>query len=199
MLICYLSMIETPDDKNAFEQLYINYSKQMFYFAKSMLGEDTAAEDVVHDVFVSVASKHMATVKKIENATDLRNYLLKATKNSCLNYIQKRNRTPISLDVPCEINPAGYGKDVTDDEFWEHIHNVTEAKRVVDAITALPAIYKDVLYYHFVLGFTGREIAKLTGNKLSTVKKQLVRGKAALIQSLNTVGGKEASYDESGV
>lgn len=185
MLICYLSMIEDQDDKDAFEQLYINYSKQMFYLAKSLLHEDATAEDAVHDVFVAVASKHMATVRKIEHAADLRNYLLKATKNCCLNYIHKRERTPVSLNEVCEINPDGFGNGVTDEDFWERVHNVTEAKRVVDAIAALPDTYRDVLYYHFVMELTSKEIAALTGNKLPTVKKKLVRGKAALLQSLN--------------
>lgn len=190
MLICYLSMIETPVDKRVFEQLYINYSKQMFYLAKSILSEDAAAEDAVHDVFVAIASKHMTTIKKIENETDLRNYLLKATKNCCLNYIQKRNRTPVSADIVQGTKLAIAEKEITDDEFWEYIHNITEAKRVMDAIVTLPRIYADVLYYHFVMGLTGKEIVKLTGNKLSTVKKQLVRGKAALLQSLSIAEGK---------
>lgn len=187
MLICYLSMIEAPEDERVLESLYRNYSKQMLYLAKSILFENDAAEDAVHDVFVAIAAKHMPTIKKIENAADLRNYLLKATKNCCLNYIQKRSRTPVSADVIQESKPAFGKREITDDEFWEYIHNITEAKRVIHAIMNLPKIYAEVLYYHFVMELTGREIAKLTGSKLSTVKKQLVRGKAALLQSLNVV------------
>ena len=199
MLIFYLSIMEDSDDKNAFEQLYINYRKQMYYLAKSLLGEDTAAEDIVHDVFVSVATKHMATVRKIENEKDLRNYLLKATKNTCLNYIQKQNRTRVSLDTVSETNLLNKGKNMTDEEFWEYIHNVNEARRVLDAIIALPAIYRDALYYHFVMELTARETAKIVGEKLSTVKKRLVRGKTALIESLNAMEEKEFSYDNSRV
>ena len=185
MLAYYISIIEDPKDEKLFEQLYINYRKQMFYLARSILSEDAAAEDAVHDVFVAIASKHMPTIQKIGSPTDLRNYLLKATKNCCLNYIQKRNKTPISTDEMQGTRQAIFEKEITDDEFLEYIYNLTEAGRVVAAIKALPGIYAETLYYHFVMGLTGKEIAKLTGNKLSTVKKQLVRGKAALLQVLN--------------
>ena len=190
MLAFYLAVLESPDDKTTFETLYIKYRNQMFYLAKTLLSDDVAAEDAVHDVFVAVASKYMETVRKIENEEDLRNYLLKAAKNTCLNYIRKQDRMRIPLD-PVLASGGMNGKAVSDESFWEHIHNCVEAERVVLAITDLPAIYRDVVYYHFVVGLTGKEIANSLDEKLSTVKKRLIRGKVMLLQSLNTVEGSD--------
>lgn len=41
-------------------------------------------------------------------------------------------------------------------------------------------IYRDALYYHFVLELSVHETAKLLNCKVSTVKKRLVRGKKLL-------------------
>ena len=185
MLAFYLSVVEYSDDKSIFEALYTNYRKQMFCLAKALLQDDGAAEDAVHDVFVSIAAKHMATIKKIENENDVRNYLLKATRNTCLNYIRKRDKVQIPLDPVLNFGRTIKGKNITDEAFWEHIHDCMEAERVIAAITTLPPIYRDVLYNHFVVGLTGKEIAKSLNEKLSTVKKRLIRGKAMLLQSLN--------------
>ena len=48
----------------------------------TVLKNDSDAEDIVHDVFLRIATKYMAKISTIENETDLRNYLLKATKNA---------------------------------------------------------------------------------------------------------------------
>ena len=194
MLAFYLTLVEDPNDKSAFETLYIKYRKQMFYLAKTILPDDGLAEDAVHDVFVAIATKHMNTLNKIEEECDVRNYLLKATKNTCLNYIRKNDKANIPMDVIPEIPGK---KAITDKELWEHIYDCMEAERVVAAITALPTIYRDVLYYHFVVGLTGPEIANTIGKRLSTVKKRLVRGKTMLLNSLENE--KEVDYDKNRV
>ena len=78
MLIFYMSFIDDESQRRLFEEIYLNYRKQMLLVARSVLGSDTDAEDVVHDVFLKIAKKHMARISKIENSIDFRNYLLKA-------------------------------------------------------------------------------------------------------------------------
>ena len=80
----YYFPIEDESDLRLFEEIYMNYRKRMFLVAKTVLRRDSSAEDIVHDVFLKIAKKHMATISKIRNDTDLRNYLLKATKNTVL-------------------------------------------------------------------------------------------------------------------
>ena len=79
MLALYMSFIDDESQRRLFEEIYLNYRKQMLLVARSVLGSDTDAEDVVHDVFLKIAKKHMSRISKIKNSIDLRNYLLKAT------------------------------------------------------------------------------------------------------------------------
>lgn len=104
MLTFYLSLIDTESDRRSFEMLYNSYRKQMLSVARSVLSSDSEAEDIVHDVFVKVASKHMTTIKNLPKEEDIRNYLLKATKNTALNYIKKRSRDSFSLNTVLEFH-----------------------------------------------------------------------------------------------
>lgn len=90
MLVFYLSLIDEEKDKDKFEELYHSYKNQMTYVAMSVLHNETDAEDIVHDVFVKVATRHMDTVNQFSDEVDLRNYMLKATKNTAINWKEKR-------------------------------------------------------------------------------------------------------------
>lgn len=101
MLPIYISMIEDTDQRSLFEQVYQQYRKQMYYLANTLLEDSAAAEDVVHDVFLRIASRHMPTIQRITDHNDLRNYLLKATKNTCLNHL-KKHRGKLFPWIPLE-------------------------------------------------------------------------------------------------
>ena len=49
MLALYMSFIDDESQRRLFEEIYLNYRKQMLLVARSVLGSDTDAEDVVHD------------------------------------------------------------------------------------------------------------------------------------------------------
>lgn len=49
MLALYMSFIDDESQRHLFEEIYLNYRKQMLLVARSVLGSDTDAEDVVHE------------------------------------------------------------------------------------------------------------------------------------------------------
>lgn len=57
MLALYMSFIDDESQRRLFEEIYLNYRKQMLLVARSVLGSDTDAEDVVHDVFLKNSKK----------------------------------------------------------------------------------------------------------------------------------------------
>ena len=180
MLTVLLNVIEDDNYREKFEEIYNTYRKQMFYMAKSILGNDADAEDAVHTVFLQIAKNYISLIAKIENPTDLRNYLLTATKNTALNIIKQKNRVIQVSDIVYENEK--YASD--DNEFTEYIIAKFEAEQVLTAIRQLNTIYRDVLYLHFVLELPPRAIAKQLGRKTDTVKKQILRGKSILLNNL---------------
>lgn len=183
MLALYMSFIDDDAHRRLFEEIYISYRKQMFLVARSVLGNDSDAEDIVHDVFLKIAKKHMARISKIEKDTDLRNYLLKATKHTALDHLRKHRRERIAADEKFEADMDNI-TGVTDEAFVEKICNNIEYERIVSAIASLKDIYIEVMYYHFVMDLSVPEVAKLMDCKVSTVKQRLVRGKKILCAQL---------------
>ena len=179
MLSFYLSIINNEKDRNKFEELYNSYRKQMYELANSILKNGYDAEDVVHEVFYKIAQKHSDIFSRIESDVDLRNYLLKAAKNTALSYIRK-NKNTLELDEISEINYP----EISDDKFLDMICARLDAKKLLEVMDSLGGKYREVLYYHFVLELSTAEVAELLNRNIQTVKKQLVRGKRKLLESI---------------
>ena len=52
MLVCYVQMLDTPEEKIRFEQIYTKYRGMMYCIANSILKNDQDAEDAVHNAFI---------------------------------------------------------------------------------------------------------------------------------------------------
>lgn len=182
VIVLYIEYIDDEKNKEIFENIYYSYRKQMFLVARSIVKNEADAEDVVHDVFLRIASKYIYILSKIKNENDLRNYLLKATKNTALNTKKKAGRT-LLFDENVEL---------VNDNFEEYICKRYQYEKVLQAISSLDEKYKLVLYYHFVMELEVAEVAVLMEQSVSTTKKQLVRGKKKLLFLLE----KEECYDK---
>ena len=187
MLILYLSYIGDSNDKEFFENLFYSYRKQMLYLALSIVHNQNDAEDIVHDVFLKIAQRYMPVVRKIKNENDMRNYLLKATKNTALNKIRKCKRDNCSLDNISEFSRDNT-KVLADEDFLDKICAQSEYKQIIDAIESLDEHYRNSLYYHFVLEIPISQVAKILNQPISTTKMQLVRGKKMLLKLLKSKG-----------
>ena len=60
-MLIYLQMIDTPEERSKFEQIYLEYKGLMFHVAYDILHNEQDAEDAVHQAFVKVAEN----IKKI--------------------------------------------------------------------------------------------------------------------------------------
>ena len=184
----FLSMIYTDadNDKQFFEDLFDNYKKQMFLLAMSYLHNESDSEDAVQNTFVRIIKNSRGTVLKIENDTDMRNYLLKATKNSCIDIMRKNSKQNMDSDFTSQS--VSGGPNLIDSEFVETICRKAEYEELVLMIKCLDKKYREVLYYHFVLEFSIAETSKILNQNISTTKMQLVRGKKKLMCLLNAKG-----------
>lgn len=194
MLTVYLSLIDDAQQRIDFEEIYTTYRMQMIHLAKSYFENEADAEDVVHDVFVRVATKHMKFIQTLSNPDDVRNYLLKATKNTALNELKRKVRSHVSIE---EISESALDSfpDLTDDSFLDFICTKTEYDRVTQALLSMEEPYRDIMYYHFVLDLSVPEAARLLGRNIATAKKQLVRGKKILLYKLDIRGDLKNGND----
>ena len=56
MLALYLSLIDSDESKDKFEELYLKYRRQMKIIAFKILGDEGLAEDAVHNAFLKIIS-----------------------------------------------------------------------------------------------------------------------------------------------
>lgn len=190
MLLFYLSLIDDEVERSTFEEIYNTYRKQMLMTANLILHNHEDSEDVVHDVFYLIATKHMSVIRELTDPNDMRNYLLKATKNTALNELKKRRRSNIPMDAGPERELRS-SPDLTDESFIDQICAKADYETVVKALLSLDEPYRDVLYYHFVAELTVNDCAKLLNRNASTAKKQLLRGKKLLLSKLGMKGDED--------
>lgn len=180
MLTFYISLIETESDKRRFEEVYHTYKKQMGYLAKSLLSNQQDAEDVVHDVFCKIASSRLSVITTAKNEADVRNYLLKSVKNACISMQRKKN---IRADYTNEKH--GIKNELSDSEFLDTVCREIEYDGFLQILTSLDEKYREVLYYHLVVGMSIKETAETVGKPPNTVKQQLARAKRIVANLLS--------------
>lgn len=172
MLAFYLSLIESEEEKCRFEEVYNTYKKQMAHLANSLLKNQYDAEDVVHDIFCSIASSHMDVITKATSEEDIRIYLLRSVKNASVSVIRKKKvRTDYEktkLREKCELS---------DNAFVDKVCNKIEFERFLKILETLDQKYREVLYYHLVLDLSVNETAGILGKPPNTVRQQIARGK----------------------
>lgn len=188
MLALFLAYLDDGNDKRLFEDIFLSYRKQMITVATSIVQNGEDAEDVVSSVFLKIATKYWDIVRDIKNDVDLRNYLLKATKNTALNYIKRNRRGNLSLDTSLESDLI-YIVSLADETFVEAVCNRVQYDQIVEAIQSLDDKYRDALYCHFVMEMTIPRTAKLLNQSVEATKKQIYRGKFQLLALLEKKGG----------
>ena len=167
MLLYYLSLIETEEERQLFARLYELHKKQMHY---QVLRNDTMAEDAVHNAFEGVARNMESLEGKSEE--DMKNYLLKASQNAAIN-LSKKERKQEDYYVHLDSEAA-------DDDVLEELCVKLDRETVVNTILQIKDPYGSVLYFHFVMDMDDKQIASLLNRNHDAVRKQLSRGRGKL-------------------
>jgi len=170
MLLLFLSMLETPEEKQEFAELYAANKDRMFNTAKGILHDEYLAEDAVNEAFLKLIYVFKKFKKLSCNQT--RNYLVIIVKSTSIDIYNKRRKiVEISLD-------ESYA---TDDRYEdEALGAPLDYSEVVEAIDRLPEIYSEALYLSYYFGLTANEIANSLNLSVSAVKLRLMRARLKL-------------------
>lgn len=173
MLMIYLSIIETAEDRSLFEQIYYNYRKQMFFVANGILNDNFLAEDAVHEAFLGIAKQ--ITLLQDMPESKMKAYVLTAAKNTAINMSKQEQRNSkyyVNLD-------EAETEQLEDDTFNRHMYKETQ-RTLVSVVSTLPDFQRDILMLRYSHNMNCTQIAVALGKKPSTVRKELSRARHAL-------------------
>lgn len=163
MLILYLQMLDTPEEKNRFEQIYLKYRSLMYHVADDVLHDRQDAEDAVHNAFLRLIKKF----SKFQNtpARDLAPQIVVIARNEAISLLRKK-------------------RDLAPLEDWDGFAETSEAaadyRALVDSFASLPRTYRAVMEMKLLLGYSDGEIAAKLGLTKTAVSTRISRGRQLL-------------------
>ncbi len=171
MLAMYLSVLETQEEKDKFEELYTRYRHIMFKAAFSILNSNEDAEDAVQDALFRIANNF----DKISglNSDELYSNCIITVRSTALGIYRsnKKNADVTELtDDTVSVETA---------QFDNYAFDELKSK-----IRELPPIYKDILYLYYIQEYTTKEICRLLNITSGNAWKRVERAKKMLKQKL---------------
>ncbi|MFT3946801.1 MAG: RNA polymerase sigma-70 factor [Agriterribacter sp.] len=149
------------ENKMVFDEIYTMYWKKLFTIAYKMLNEKQEAEDVVHDVFVSL----WVNRGKVE-IISLENYLHTAVKNLVFTKLKKR------AHQLAYIKSLG-DQTLTSPSVVASIHNKQVLEKIQNEIESLPEKCRQIFKCSRNEGMPVKQIAKKLNISPKTVENQL--------------------------
>ena len=145
-------------NRDALRVLYEKYKDNLRTIAGSMLHDTHAAEDVLHDVFVTFAEN----ARGLQIRTSLKNYLTTCVVNRARDEFRRRQPQTIELDKTGPIS--------SDSSCPQNQSEANEkSKLLTDALGAIPYEQREVIVLHLKGGLKFREVARVQQTSVSTV------------------------------
>lgn len=169
-MFVYFALIDTPEDKNKFEQLYHAYEQTMYYVANRILKDSYLAEDAVHLAFLRII-EHLDKIEQIESYKT-KGFVVIITENIAIDLYRKRKRESYVSFDEIEI----YVEDINASAF---------ENKVEQAIAKLPLNYLTVFQLKYAHGYSDKEISELLHITEANVRKRIERGKKKLMELMS--------------
>jgi RNA polymerase sigma-70 factor (ECF subfamily) len=160
--------------EEAFSRIYEKYKNYLLTLTTALLNDVSAAEDVVHSVFVGLAE----SIGDFELTGSLKKYLAICALNRARNVKKARHLSPVSLSQA--------ERAASDSARPEHSAGLAEdSQRINDALARLPYEQREVITLHLKSGMKFRQIASLQGESINTVQSRYRYGLEKLRSLLN--------------
>ena len=150
-------------DERAFTRAAHEYAGRLYAVAYRLLGNRADAEDAVQRALMKAFAARASYSPRWAVST----WLYRVLTNVCIDELRRRRSRP---EPPPSHGARGAGE--------------VERVDLARALDAVPREARLLLALHYVNGLSYRELAKIRGISVNTVKSQLARGKAILRKAL---------------
>ena len=167
-----LSAIRSGDE-NAMALLYDRYYSIVYSVALRVLGDTSAAEDVLQEVFIQLW-RNPGVFDSSRGS--LGAWLAVIARNRAIDALRKRHPETDIGDVIVSVEPDMAG----------HAERARVMEKVLGALGAMPRAQRSALEMAYFEGLTHTEIAAKTGEPLGTIKTRIRAGLLALRKAFST-------------
>jgi RNA polymerase sigma-70 factor (ECF subfamily) len=150
-----------------FNELVHQLSRKLYGFAFRILRNQEEAEDAVQEIFIKLWNMRKE-LKKFKSIEALSTTMI---KNFCIDQLRKQKSF-----VSEEFNNSN-SYDLTSPSPHEQMAEAESNKIIYQIIDNLPDIYKEVVKYRDIEGFSYEEIAEKTGQNINTLRVNLSRAR----------------------
>lgn len=164
-------------DALAWEQLVRRCQRRVYALAYHYLGRVEDAQDVTQDVFVRVYQQ-----LDTYHGDGFMAWLLRVTRNHCIDQLRRRRARPPAEDVPVEHNGWTLPDRAPDPE--QSWLSDTRKRLVYDALRRLNGQSREIILLKDIQGLQFTEIAEMLALPVGTVKSRSHRARIELARQV---------------
>jgi len=147
-------------DKQAFEEIYERYHRQLFFMAMKYLKSKNLSEDAVQDVFVKLWQKR----DQLDPYKSVKGFLFISLKNHVLNMIRNR-KSKILSEIELEETNHPFQNSTIDEVVYAEYEDIIQR-----GLAELTERKRKVFELKTFNGFSNSEVADLLLITINTVK-----------------------------
>lgn len=161
--------------------LYERYKRKVFFFIRSMVKEEAAAEDIVQQTFMTMIQK----IGMLSDPAGFRTWLYAIARNESLMLLRHRRVVPMEGLESAE-------ESVLDPETPASVAEGTDLHAYVHAaVHRLKPDYRELVLLQMTEELSYEEIAVVTGSTVSSVRSKLHKARIVLAADLLPLMKKE--------
>ena len=164
MLILYLGVLETEEEKDKFEQLYTSHKRFIYSVAYDYMSDLSLVEDAVHNTFLKLIN-YLDKVNEV-NSPETKTFIGIVAKSVCKDMLRKEK----------SLKKNERNLEYTVDRYFED----EEIKNLVKKINNLPEIYRNIIMLKYFYKMSNQQVCNITGISYLTLRKRLSRAKMYL-------------------
>jgi RNA polymerase sigma factor (sigma-70 family) len=165
--------------QEAFRQLVMAYQQMVYNTSLGMLQQESDAEDITQEVFISVFQH----IREFRSGSALSTWIYRITVNKCMEFIRYKNRRKRIATV---LRHFGGSSGRLSEEKADFVHPGVKlqqkelATQLFRAMARLPVRQHSAFVLHKIEGLSYQEIGEVLGLSVSSVESLLFRAKKNL-------------------
>jgi RNA polymerase sigma-70 factor, ECF subfamily len=164
-------------DKHAMQILFARHNVRVFRFLARFVGDKSAAEDLVSEVFLDVWRQ----AGRFQGRSQVTTWLLAIARNKALSSLQRRSIEELDEEAVAAVVDTDNNPEVT-------IHHRQTSAILLNCLTQLSPSHREVIdlvYYH---ERSTEEVAEITGVPQNTIKTRMFYARKRIAELMAAQG-----------